>query len=436
MRSVTVYRYRWVILAALMATVMVSEMQWLVLAPISRAANYFYGSQIAPNSMVSTDLLTLIHLISFVVVSIPISYIVTKVGLAFILRFSALAIAVFSLIKGFYAHSFIAVVIAQIGLSVAYSAIMGNVTFVVARWFPLRERGFAIGLVSLTQYLGLFLVMIISPKVVVNTPQSLNYGEGIAKLLLYLGIINAISAVAVFFLFKEKPPTVSSQEPFSMQSFPISFGLLLRKKHMGGFVVIFGLVWGLFNVFVAKIDSITAFIGIENSNGVVGLALLGGGTVGSLIIPLLSDYLRKRKLFFIICMIGIFTGVLLFAFIPLIIKVNFFPLLIGFVAIIILGFFFQSIIPLGFQDASELSYPVQESSSQSVLLINGHFIGAIILLSMNYKGGAFIEHVLIVSVALLFAALFGVLFIKESPIIITEEERLKSAIEQESIRVK
>ena len=52
MRSVTVYRYRWVILAALMATVMVSEMQWLVLAPISRAANYFYGSQIAPNSMV------------------------------------------------------------------------------------------------------------------------------------------------------------------------------------------------------------------------------------------------------------------------------------------------------------------------------------------------------------------------------------------------
>ena len=69
-------------------------------------------------------------------------------------------------------------------------------------------------------------------------------------------------------------------------------------------------------------------------------------------------------------------------------------------------------------------------------MINGHFIGAILLLSMNYKGGAFIEHVLIISVALLFAALFGVLFIKESPIIITEEERLKSAIEQESIRVK
>ena len=94
----------------------------------------------------------------------------------------------------------------------------------------------------------------------------------------------------LFFLFKEKPPTLALKEPFSMQSFPISFGLLLRKKHMGGFVVIFGLVWGLFNVFIAKIDSITAFIGIENSNGVVGLALLSGGAVGSLIIPLLSDF--------------------------------------------------------------------------------------------------------------------------------------------------
>ena len=53
---------------------------------------------------------------------------------------------------------------------------------------------------------------------------------------------------------------------------------------------------------------------------------------------------------------------------------------------------------------------------------------------MNLQGGRFLEHVLIISVAFLFAALLAVLFIKESPIIVTEDERLRSAVHKESVR--
>jgi len=89
---------------------------------------------------------------------------------------------------------------------------------------------------------------------------------------------------------------------------------------------------------------------------------------------------------------------------------------------------------LGYQYASELSFPVQEASSQGVLLLNGHFIGIIILIFMNLEGGRFLEPVLIISVALLFAAVLAVLFIKESPIIVTEDERLREAVDKESVR--
>lgn len=156
--------------------------------------------------------------------------------------------------------------------------------------------------------------------------------------------------------------------------------------------------------------------------------------LGSLVIPFLSDFLRKRKLFFIICMAGIFLGVLMFSSIPLLHDTAIPPVVIGFVAAALLGFFFQSAIPLGFQYASELSYPVKEASSQGVLLMNGHFMGIIILMFMNLQGGRFLEHVLIISVAFLFAALLAVLFIKESPIIVTEDERLRSAVDKESVR--
>ncbi|MFA6646454.1 MAG: MFS transporter [Sphaerochaetaceae bacterium] len=433
MKSVRVYPYRWIVLIALMAVIMASEIQWLVLAPISRAATNFYATQIPHDSLVGPDLLTLIHLVVFIFFSIPASLIIDKVGLKWTLRSGAILLALFSIIKGLAASSFWVVLSSQVGLSVAYALILNSVTLVTARWFPLRERGFATGLVALAQYLGLFLVMIISPQAIVNNPALPTYGEGIPSLLFWLGIVTATIAVAVLFFFKEKPPTPASLEPFEIESFMASFKLLLRKKNMGGFVFIFGLMWGLFNAFIAKIDSLAAFIGIQNSNGIVGVILIGGGLLGSLVIPTLSDYFRKRKLFFFICMVGILLGFLVFAFMPILVTAFAKPAIFGFIAAGVLGFFFQSAIPLGYQYASELSYPVKEASSQAVLLMNGHFAGLVILYFMTVQGGVFLGHVLIASVALLFAATLAVLFIKESPIIITEDERLRAAIEKEAV---
>ena len=430
MKSVRIYAYRWVVLGALMAVIMASEMQWLVLAPISRAAGAFYAQQIPVDSLIGPDLLTLIHLVLFVFFSIPATLIIDKVGLKWSLRSSAILIAVFSLIKGIGSHHFGMIVVAQIGLSISYTLILNTVTLVSSRWFPLRERGLATGLVSFAQYFGLFLVMIIGPRMVVTNPRIASYGSGIPELLFWLGIVTAVPAIAVLFFFKEKPPTPSSYEPFEIESYLSSFKLLLHKKHMRGFIAIFGLVWGLFNVFIAKVDSITAFIGVENSNGIVGLLLVLSGLVGSVVIPFLSDYMRKRKVFVLICMIGISVGMIIFALVPLFDS----PAVIGFIAAALLGFFFQSAIPLGYQYASELSYPVKEASSQGVLLLNGHFVGMVLLVFMNLEGGRYLEQVLIVSVALLFAAVLGVLFIKESPIIVTEDERLREAVDRESIR--
>jgi len=426
MKSIRVYSYRWVVLSALMIVLMASEMQWLIFAPISRVATEFYQLQIPSDSIISPDILTLIHLVSFLIFFIPASFLINKLGLKWSLRSAAILIGVFSLVKGFTASNFNYVVVSQIGLSLGYVIILNSVTAVTNRWFPFKERGFAAGLVSFSQYLGLLLVMIISPRVVNIDPTSAQYGEGLPRLLLVLGIITSVSALGVLFLFKEKPPTPPTLKPVKIDRFYDSLVLLLKKKHMGGFMIIFGLAWGLFNVFIAKIDSITAFVKIENSNGMLGVLLLVGGLAGSIIIPFLSDYYRKRKFYFAISILGIFLGVVLFAFAPSLLNVGM-PLFFLYIIMAILGFFFQGAIPLGYQYAFELSYPVQEASSQGALLFNGHLVGAVILIFMNIEGGIHLEGVLIASVALLFAALIAIAFVKESPVIVTEEERLKEA---------
>lgn len=205
---------------------------------------------------------------------------------------------------------------------------------------------------------------------------------------------------------------------------------------MGGLTIVFGLIWGLFIAFVSKVDGIMALINIENSSGIIGVVLLTSGMAGSVVIPMLSDYSRKRKKYFIISSAGILFGFIAFAFSPIITK--WIPeasttLAITFSAI--LGFFFMGAIPLGIQYASELGYPTPESASQGILLIVGYCMGTIVLLFMVLKGGLFLERVLVVSVAFLFAACLASLFIKESPVIITEDERLRNAIDKESVRL-
>jgi MFS family permease len=432
MKAVRVYKYRWVVLLALMLVSIASQIQWLALAPISRAATAYYRNQIPTDSLVNPDLLTLIHLVMFVFFSIPASYLIDRFDLKLSLRSGALGIVVFSLVKGFGAERFWLVVVAQIGLAIAHPVILNSVTAVTARWFPLRERGFAAGLVSLGQYLGIFLVMILSPQLVSNNPRANDYGQGTANLLFWYGVVTAAVAFVSIFLFRERPSTPASIEPYQPVDFLQSFRLLMQKKHMRGFSLIFGFLWSMFNVFISKIDGITALIGVENSNGILGVVLLVGGMVGSVVIPALSDYFRKRKLFFFISICGVFLTFLVFAFSPDLIDLP----RHSWVALInagLLGFFFMSAIPLGFQYAAELSYPVPESSTQGVLLLNGHFFAVLVLLFMNIGGGAYLERVLITSVTLLFAAILGTLFLKESPIIVTEDERLREAIDKEIV---
>jgi len=435
MKSIHAYRYRWIVLLALMLVTIASQVQWLALAPVSRAATAFYQTQIPSNSFINPDILTLIHMMVFVIISIPASYFIDRNGLKVSLRAASLCVALCSLVKGLGAGNFWVVIIAQIGLAVAYPVVLNSVTAVTTRWFPLRERGFATGLASVAQYLGIFLVMLISPRLVSGRPQAADYGNGIGSMLFWYGAVSAAVCIVSFFLFQEKPPTPSSAEGNPSVDFKKSIGVLYHKKHLVGLMMVFGFIWGLFNAFISKTDGIAALIGVENSNGLVGVVLLFGGMLGSMIIPALSDFYRKRKLFFCICIAGLFIGSLVFAFIPDFAHRLKHPAALALISAGILGFFFMSIGPLGFQYASELSYPVPESSSQGVLLLFGNACGVLILFFMNLAGGMYLEKVLIVSVALLSAAFLAALYINESPIIITEEERLREAVNKEIVHL-
>lgn len=423
MRRARVYPYRWIILITLMGAILVSQMQWFVLAPVARAATKFYGGRASATAI---DLLTLIFPLGFLLFAFPVSKIVDRFGLQKTLRLSAIILATFSLVKGIGANLFWLVLTSQIALAFAYTLIVSTMKLIIPRWFPLAERGFATGLATMAHYLGLILIMVVSPLVVKSNPLGGNYGEGVRALLFYLGLLSVAFALALFILFKESPPTPPTKDEIASESLIPTLKFIFTNRSLTIFTLIFGLVWGLFNTSVAKIDGLAALMGIGSSNGFVGLVLLGGGLVGTMVIPYLSDFFKKRKLFFFISLVGIFLTTLAFTFMPLLKR----GYILGYIAAGFLGFFFQSAIPLGLQYGAELSQPIDESSAQAVLLFKGQLMSSLFILLMGVRDGALFSSLLLVSAILLFLAAVALLFIEESPHIITEEERFAGALEE------
>jgi MFS family permease len=154
--------------------------------------------------------------------------------------------------------------------------------------------------------------------------------------------------------------------------------------------------------------------------------MLVGGIIGAVIIPILSDLYKKRKLFLVICVAGMVPGIAGIAFAPLLTGghgVN--PDAAYTVALIssfILGFFVMSAGPIGFQYAAEVSAPAPESTSQGLLLWVGQLSGIIMVTGMSMKNKTLLPLFMISFVFITAIAAVLVSFIKESQLIKAEKE--------------
>jgi len=412
-------RYRFVILSVFMLITVAIEIQWLTHAAVARPAEVFYDGQFDPGSFFNIDFLAMAYMVVFLIMSFPASYIIDTYGVKAGLFTGAILLGVFSLMKAIFAHSFTGVVIAQIGLAVAQPFILNAVTAVTARWFPLSERGMAAGLLALAQYVGIIVAMLVTPALVGSKPDLAGYGTGFEKMLwIYGGICLVASALFLIFM-KERPDNVPV-EPEERIPFFKGIKYIVQKRDMKIMLFLFLIGLGIFNAISAMTDSIAAFVGVKDSDGLIGGIMLIGGIIGAVVLPILSDKYRKRKLFMVICIVGMVPAVFGLAFPHLLASTPENIYTITLVASFILGFFVMSAGPIGFQYAAEVSYPARESTSQGLLLWVGQLTGMLFVAGMSVENnlhlGSFMSAFAILSII----ALIAVLMLKESPMILTD----------------
>ena len=308
-------------------------------------------------------------MIVFIVVSIPASWIIDKYGMRVGVGTGAILTGIFGLLRGFAGTNYTILLIAQIGIAIGQPFLVNAITKLAARWFPIAERATASGLGTLAMYVGVLAGMIVTPYLVLS--------HGIAPTLYFFGIISIVSAVAFLIFVKERPPTppcLAGQDERALVF--DGFMHTLRTRDFRWLMLIFFIGLGVFNAVTTWIENILGPRGFSAAQaGMTGGLMIAGGILGALVIPLLSDYYKKRTPFIIIAIAGATIGLAGITFTH-----SYAVLLLSGAC---MGFFLLSSGPIGFQYAAEITYPASEGTSNGLLFMVGQISGIAMIFAMD-----------------------------------------------------
>lgn len=355
--------YRWIVLLNYAFIQAIMQMLWITFAPITGDAAQFYGV-----SALQIGFLAMSFMIVYIFISFPASWAIDTFGIRKGVGFGVVLTGLFGILRGVMGNDYTYVMLSMIGLAVAQPFILNSVTALSAKWFPLEERATAAGLAIMAQFVGIVIGMAATPFLTIQF--------GIPGMLTTYGMISIVGVVC-FFLFIKPAPTQAQEEAAAPRT-KVFEGLrhIFKLTDMILMILMIFIGLGIFNAITTWIEQMIAPRGFSIVQaGTLGAVLMAGGILGCLVVPALSDRLRKRKLPVVVCLVGSLPGLIGLTFVT-----SFGWLLAsGFC----MGFFFMSIGPVVFQYGTEVSYPAPEATSQGVLMLSGQISGIIFIFGMD-----------------------------------------------------
>lgn len=389
------YSYRWVVLAVFMFVNITIQMLWIAFAPITILASKYYGV-----SDSKIGLLSMVFMIAFIPLSIPVSWGIDTFGFRRTVSIGAIIMAVFGIMRGLVGDNYTLVLICTIGIAIAQPFLLNAWTKVPALWFGQKERATAVGLVTLASLVGTALGMVLTPELVKIM--------AIDKIQLLYGIIAAVSTVLFVILAREKPATPPCPPGENLRALMLDglkHALSVPKFWIYLFISFVGL--GLFNGITTWVEPIIRLRNFTPDDaGSLGALMLAGGLVGAVVMPIFSDKTRKRQPFILL---GFSLSI------PGLIGVTFATSAwLLFLSAFWMGFFLVSANPIGMQYSAEITHPTPEGTSNGLIQLFGQasVIFVTVMDKMKTPEGSFTPSLLLM-VGLLGVSSVLIIFMKD-----------------------
>ncbi len=353
-------RSKWLVIIGFSLLLGINQFLWLSFATIVISTEAHFGV-----SEFLANLLTLMFPIVFVLLSIPSGKLLDNIGYKKVVSFAAVFMLVGAIVRWLGADNYWIVFVGQLLIAITQPYITNAINQVTTDWFDKSQIATVTGVIMGGMFLATALGAFASAPLVT--------AFGFSGMLLINVVLTAI-AVGAFLLFvAEKPRLI--EVAISLPDLP-GIGSLLKNRRLWRISWVIFIAMGYFNGISNWIAPILAPRGIsEMSAGTITAMLLVGGILGALTIPLLSDYLKKRRIFLIAA-----TLVGAMATYPLLYTAS------GNAALwvsFILGFFLLAGYPLLIAAAEDAVHPSQSAKAVAMLMMMGNLGGVILVLLMQ-----------------------------------------------------
>jgi MFS family permease len=397
MTEYRVYKYRWIVLAVYMYVCALTQLYWLNFAAIETYIEERLGLQAA-----GVMWFTLVFPLVQVLLTMPAGIIIDRRGFKFGVGIGVLFIGLFAMIRLIDPLSFAVLLVSQIGIAVGQPFILNGVTKLAVTWFSHREEATAVGLGSMSLFIGMIVGLGLTPFIVEHYSYE--------SMLMVYGIMGLVGIPLFFLLVKSGPVTPSRETDTSVREAGWrSIGQILKIRDFVilGFIALIGI--GVFNglaTWLEKIMNEMHSMAMTDA-GTVSAVVIFSGMLGCIIIPIVSDRVGKRKPFLLLASgIGAVT-------ITILIFIRGYT--VNMVNGIVLGLFLISALPIMLTMATEITGPEFAGISVAYLQFLGNIAAVIIVPLMEALRGASGQFVqpLILLISLLLIAFVLSIFIKD-----------------------
>jgi MFS family permease len=329
-------------------------------------------------------------MIGMIVLSVPTFWAFERFGYKKAVGFGSLLMGVAALFRGVLGDNYTALLVTTILFSVAQPFILNSVGLVAGKWFPAKERATANGIGLLASYVGMIVGLVL-------TPILFEGGSSIKEILLIYGIFALVVGVLFVILTREKPPTPPcADEDSERVGFKDGIKSIFKKPAFLFLLIGFFFIFGVFNTFFTLIEPILKNFssgGVDETQiGIIGMAILVVGILGSVIIPIFSDKSKgqRRKPFIVVATLGGTVGIAMFMAMH-----DFNGMLI---AGVVYGLCAVGIAPVVMAFAAESSYPVSEGTSEGLLMFSGNVAGVIFIGLASLFGGNYYSIMILLTI--------------------------------------
>lgn len=354
---------RWVVLGAFAAVAGTSQMLWLNFAPIlTQVQTRYVVGELGASALV------LVFPLLYVLLSLPAGRLVDTRGYRRVVGLGAVTMAVFSAVR-IWDTTFWTLLAGQVGIAIAQPFVVNGISKLVADWFGPGESAIATGIGTMGMFLGMAAGLSLTPVLVRGL-------ELHGAMIVFFGV-SAAAALAFFLLVPPESATPASAAPVTAGT-EIKSLLADRRLLLLFAMSLLGL--GAFNGLTTWLEEILAPQGfVSEQAGLVGGVLIVGGIAGAVVIPLLSDRVRRRKPFLVLC-----TAVATALVFPLC-TIDRFGVVVALAAL--LGFFFLPAFALLLDMSAQLAGEERAGAATGILMLVGNAGGVLVPIAMQALKG-------------------------------------------------